>query len=172
MPVIGLGQGATPIIGYNFGAGKGPRVAEVVRKMALSGSLWTAVCWLAVMLFPTQIMSIFGGDASFLSEGATAIRLFALAWFALALQLTPAFFFQGIGKGLPATVLTASQNLVFLMVPVLLLPRVFGTTGLWIAFALGDLLAATFGMSWMAIEFRRQSLTLFRRRGSAPVANA
>lgn len=169
MPLVGLGQGVTPIISYNFGAGSKPRVAETVRKMVLSGSAWVSVCWLAVMLFPTQVMSVFSGDASFIAEGATAIRLFAMAWFVLAFHVTPAFFFQGIGKGMPATLLTAAQNFVFIMVPVLTLPRLFGVTGIWVSFAIGDLLAAALGLAWMMVEFRRQGLSLLSRGKAASV---
>jgi len=170
MPILGLGQGITPVISYNYGAGKTTRVAEVMRKMAASGSLWTTACWLAIMLFPTQIMSFFSGDSAFLEEGATAIRLFSLLWFALGLQLTPTFFFQGIGKGLPATVLTGAQNLVFLMLPVLILPRVFGITGLWAAFPVGDLLALGAGVVWMGLEFRSQGIRLLRRTPTKTVS--
>lgn len=163
MPLIGLGQGVTPIISYNFGAGNKPRVAETVRKMVLSGSVWVGACWLAVMLFPTQVMSVFSGDASFVAEGATAIRIFASTWLCLAFHVAPAFFFQGIGKGMPATVMTAAQNFVFIMIPILTLPRVLGVTGIWMSFAIANLLAAAFGLAWMLVEFRRQGLSLLRR---------
>ena len=165
MPVLGLGQGIMPVIGYNHGAGKKERVGEVVFKMALVGSVWTLVCWLAVMLLPAQVMSVFSGESEFLNEGATAIRFYMLAFLTLGLRMVPGFFFQGIGKGLPAIVLTAAQNIVFLLLPILILPRYFGLTGLWMAFPVSDVLALFFGQVWMNIELRRQSINFFWWKG-------
>ena len=161
MPVLGLGQGVTPVISYNHGARNRVRVAEVVFKTMLSGSFWTVICWLAIMLFPTQVMSIFSGENEFLTEGAQAIRLYSLASLTLGLQMVPGFFFQAIGKGLPAVVLMAAQSLVFLMLPVLVLPRYLGLTGLWIGFPAADVLALVLGIVWMNVELGRQGITFF-----------
>ncbi len=161
MPVLGLGQGLLPLLGYNFGAGKKARVAEMVSKSILAGSVWAAACWLIVMLFPAQVMSAFSGHAGFQQAGASALRLFSLASFSLMLRMAPGFFFQGIGKGLPAMALTVTQNIVFLLIPVLMLPRLLGVTGLWLAFPVSEVLALGFGQFWMTVELRRQGMRLF-----------
>jgi len=44
--------------------------------------------------------------------------------------MVPGYFFQGIGKGLPATVRTAAQTVGLLLLAVLMMPRLFGGTGL------------------------------------------
>ena len=144
MPVLGLGRGLLPVIGYNYGGQKKTRVAEVVFKTALAGSTWTFVGWLVIMLFPTQVMSAFSSNKEFLIEGAQAVRLYSLAYFTLGLRMVPGFFFQGIGKGLPAMILTVARNIVFLLIPILILPRYFGLTGLWFAFPIGGYLNFTF----------------------------
>jgi putative MATE family efflux protein len=161
MPVLGLWQGILPVLGFNFGARQKTRVAEVVFKTALSGSAWTIICWLAIMLFPSQVMSAFSGEIEFLNEGAQAIRLYSMAYFSLGLRSAPGFFFQGIGQGLPATVLTAVQNVGFLLPLAIILPRFFGLTGLWLAFPIADALALLFGQIWMNIELRRQGISFF-----------
>ncbi|RJR33732.1 MAG: MATE family efflux transporter [Desulfobacteraceae bacterium] len=160
MPILGLGQGMLPLIGYNYGAGKKCRISEVLFKGALAGSCWTFGCWLAVMLFPTQIMSVFSGSGEFLREGAWAARLYGMAFFTLVLRTVPGLFFQGIGKGMPAVVLTGAQSIIFLLIPILVLPRFFGLTGLWLAFPVADILGLVFGQLWMNGELRRQGMNL------------
>lgn len=169
MPLLGLGQGMIPVVSYNFGAGKRLRLGEVVSKLALAGSAWALVCWLAVMVLPGQVVSVFGGDEAFLSEGSRAIRLFALMWFAMGLYMIPGFFFQGIGRGVPAIILVATQNLVFLLVPVLVLSRLFGLGGLWTAFAVADALGVVLALAWLGLELRRREIRLLgwlKRAGS------
>jgi len=167
MPILGLGQGMLPLVGYNYGARKRDRVAELVLKTVAAGSIWAFLCWLAIMLFPTQVMSAFSGQKEFLNEGAQAIRLYSLAYFAMGVRMAPGFFFQGIGKGMPATVLTAVQNIAFLLPLILVLPRHFELIGVWITFPIAEVLALLFGQLWMNVELRSQGINMrWRKRES------
>ncbi|MBI4329963.1 MAG: MATE family efflux transporter [Chloroflexi bacterium] len=159
MPILGLGQGMLPLVGYNYGARKKERLAEIVFKTGLAGFAWTGLLWMLIMLFPAEVISLFSGEAVFQSEGAEAIRLYSLVYFALGVQMVPSFFFQGIGKGLPATVLSAARQFLFLLPALLVMPRFFGLTGVWLAFPIADALALLLGLFWLRIEFRRQGLS-------------
>jgi putative MATE family efflux protein len=162
MPILGLGQGTLPVIGFNYGAKKMGRVGELVFKSVISGSAWSLLCWTAIMIFPTQIMSAFSGETTFMVEGATAIRLYALAFFTLGLRMVLGNLFQAMGKGLPATVLTAAQTVGFLLPAVLIMPRLLDLTGLWLAFPIADALGLTLGQVWMSVELRRQGIRFFQ----------
>ena len=91
MPILGLGQGTMPVIGYNYGANQKLRVGEIIFKTAVSGSLWSVVCWLVIMFFPAHVMSVFSGQSEFLTEGAQAIRLYSLAYFTIGLRMEQGF---------------------------------------------------------------------------------
>lgn len=160
MPILGLGQGMLPLLGYNFGAKKKNRISELVFKTGLAGTVWTSLCWLVILLFPEQVMSAFSTKKEFLQEGVQAIRLYSLAYFSLGLRMVPGFFFQGIGRGFPATVLTTAQNIGFLLPLILILPNYFGVTGIWIASPIADTLALLFGLFWISFEFRKQEIPL------------
>jgi putative MATE family efflux protein len=160
MPLLGLGQGTLPVIGFNYGARKLDRVGELILKSVVSGSAWSMLCWVAVMLFPTQIMSAFSGESQFMAEGATAIRLYSIAYFTLGLRMVPGNLFQAIGKGFPATMLTAVQTVGFLLPAVLVMPRWFDLTGLWLAFPIADILGLLLGQIWMNIELRHQGINI------------
>ena len=161
MPILGIGQGMLPLLGYNYGARKKNRISELVFKTGLAGSIWASICWLAIILFPAQVMSAFSTQKEFLLEGEQAIRLYSLAFFSLGIRMVPSFFFQGIGKGFPATVLTAAQNIAFLLPLILILPNYFGLTGMWIALPIADALALLLGLFWITFEFRKQEIGLY-----------
>ncbi len=168
MPILGLGQGMLPLVGYNYGARKMDRISEIVFKAGLAGVAWTGLLWIVIMLFPAQVMSVFSGETAFISEGAEAIRLYSLMFFALGIQMVPGFFFQGIGRGLPATALSASRQFGFLLPALLVMPGLFGLTGMWLAFPIADALALLLGLVWMGIEFRRRGLSFRWWKASAP----
>ena len=172
MPILGLGQGTLPVIGFNYGAKKFGRVGELVLKSVISGSAWSVLCWTAIMVFPIQIMSAFSGEPRFMAEGATAIRLYSLAFFTLGLRMVPGNVFQAMGKGLPATVLTAAQTVGFLLTAVLIMPRLLGLAGLWLAFPVADVLGLVLGQLWMNVELRRQGIRFLQRKAERDIEPA
>ncbi len=85
--------------------------------------------------------------------------------------MTLTMFFQGIGKGLPSLVLASARQIIFLIPAVLILPRLFGLTGLWMAHPAADVLSAVVTITWTIVEFRRQGIP-WRLRGAQPLAYA
>jgi len=158
MPCMGLGQGVLPLIGYNFGAQKKERLTEVTIKAGFASLVWGVLCWIFVMLFSTQILSIFGTDPQFLLEGTGALRIVSIFVFTIGIQMILGFFFQGIGRGLPALVLSSARQIIFLLPGLLILPRIFGLTGLWVAFPIADALSIMLTLFWASREFRRLGL--------------
>lgn len=160
MPCLGMGQGMLPLIGYNFGAEKKERISELIFKTGVVSTSWTVLCWLAIMLFPEQVMSAFNVEAGFLEEGSGALRLFGMFFIITGIQMLPGFFFQGIGRGLPASVLTVVRSIVVLMPLILVLPRYMGVNGLWISYPITDAVSLLLSVGWMILEFRKQKISI------------
>jgi len=163
MPCVGVGMGMLPLVGFNFGAGRLERVGEVVIKSGMACFIWGLLCWLVIMLFPTQIISLFNSDPDFLEIGTSAIRVFSLLLFAVGAQISVTFFFQGIGRGLPSLVLALSRQVIFLLPCIFILPRLFGLSGLWITYPIADGLSILLTLFWVGIQFRKLSIP-FRLR--------
>ena len=160
MPVLGLGQGMLPLLGYNYGAKKYDRIAEILTKTAAAGLIWTGVCWLIIMIIPTQVISAFNADPDFLEVGGPAIRIYAALLISMGIYLLPSFFFQGIGRGLPATLITGSRHLFFTLPAILILPHFLDVYGVWVTFPIADAGTLIFGMTWMFIEFRKTGIEI------------
>ncbi len=160
MPAIGVGQGLLPLVGYNFGAGKMKRVTELVWKASLSGLIWTGLCWAVIMCFPEIMLSMFNTDPSFINEGIDAVRLYFICIFILGVQMVPGFFFQGIGKGFPATILSGARHILFLLPSIILLSPVYGVTGLWVSFPIADVMTFIAGVIWITVYLKKHKISL------------
>ncbi|MBS7631401.1 hypothetical protein KEJ47_07500 [Candidatus Bathyarchaeota archaeon] len=95
---LGVVQGMLPLVGYNFGAKNKERVRETALKTGLISFSWGALCWSIVMLFPNEIIALFGTDPRFLVEGIAAIRIFAFSFFAMGLQSNLSSSSKGSGE--------------------------------------------------------------------------
>jgi putative MATE family efflux protein len=172
MPCVGLGQGMLPLVGFNFGAQKKDRVGEVVVKAGLSGFMWGALCWVVAMSYSSQVMSLFNTDPDFLAGATPAFRVYALGFFTVGLQTILSFFFQGIGKGLPSLIVTASRQLIFLIPCLLVMPPIFGLIGLWAAYPVADTLSLVLTLIWTGIEFRSLGIPFRFRLPSSSLSPA
>ena len=154
MPTMGLGQGVLPLVGYNYGAGLKDRVGEVVNKAGSTALLWGIMCTIVALTIPTKLMSMFNSDPTFLENGRTAMRIFAISFFTVGLQNVLSAFFQGLGKGIASLILASARQIIFLIPAILVLPNFFNETGLWASFPTADLCAITLTLIWTIYEYR------------------
>jgi len=152
-PIIGVNQGFLPIAGFNYGARKFARVRESINtSIKYSGAL-ALLIFAVIMIFPTDIVSIFLSnsdslDAATLADNEEILRRTpsALRWvFAVTpiiiIQLIGASYFQAIGKAVPALLLSLTKQGFFLIPLVLILPHYMGVLGVWVSFPIADVLS-------------------------------
>ena len=143
MPVVGISQGAQPIIGYNYGAGNFGRVIRTLRLAALVATGVTLAGFIVAMLFPTLIISAFSGnDSELITMGSHALRLFFVMLPVIGFQIVGANYFQAVGKARQAIFLNLSRQVLLLIPALLILPGFLGLNGVWLAGPVSDLGAA------------------------------
>lgn len=142
-PVLGITQGFIPIVGYNFGARLMDRVGSMIRLAMTSATVIAVGIFTIIMAFTPQIVSVFTNDPELIRETVPALRMAFLATPLIAINLLGSAYFQAIGRARPALVLALAKQ-GFLLIPlILLLPLQFDITGIWIAFPIADIGAAT-----------------------------
>jgi len=154
MPLIGITQGFSTIVGFNYGARLYPRVKKVLGIAAL----WTIVIagagFLVMMIFPRFVITLFSSDAELISEGIGILRIVILFLPFIGVQMLGGGLFQSIGKAVPALVLTISRQVLFLVPAAFLLPMVFGLNGVWMAVPVADFLSIAFTGIWVSREIK------------------
>jgi putative MATE family efflux protein len=156
MPVVGISQGAQPIIGYNYGAGSFLRVIRTVRLASLVATGVTLGGFVIAMLFSPLIMAAFsGGDAGLVAMGGYAMRVFFLMLPVIGAQIVGANYYQAVGKPRQAIFLNLTRQVLLLIPALLLLPAFFGLTGVWLAGPISDLGAFLVTGTFVYREMRR-----------------
>lgn len=152
-PVIGVNQGFLPIAGYNFGARKYERVRESINTSIKYSGVIALFIFAIIMIFPTNIVSIFisnsanldantlANNAELLERTPSALRWVFAATPVIVVQLIGASYFQAIGKAVPALLLSLTKQGFFLIPLILILPNFLGVWGVWISFPIADVLS-------------------------------
>ena len=136
---IGIHQGCQPVVGYNYGAKKYDRVRETYLCAARVCIIIGAAFFVIFMLFPREILALFGTEeAMFFEFGIRFFRIYLIFALLNAIPLLTSGFFTAMGKGLQASLIPVVKNL-FTFIPLLLLLSAFlGLDGVMYAGAISD----------------------------------
>lgn len=143
MPLLGLSQGAQPLIGYNFGARKYATAFQTL-KMALRWGVSIGLCGSVIaLIFAPYIVRIFNNtDQELISMASHTVRILNIFTAFDALQILGSTFFQAINKPVRAAVLSLSRQVLILIPLVLILPLFFQLNGVFFAPPTADLLSS------------------------------
>ncbi len=154
LPVMGVTNGAQPVLGFNYGAKENSRVKEGIRFTAVLGIAYTVAAWVVVMLIPQQLMGIFSSDAAVIETGAHMLNLYFFGFFFMAFQFVGQTAFQSLGKAKQAVFFSLLRK-AFIVVPLtLLLPILgLGVQGVFLAEPISNAIGglACFTTMWLTI---------------------
>lgn len=154
MVTFGVCQGMQPIAGYNYGAQNYSRLKEVLRLSVMAGTAVCAFGFLIAMACPRLVARLFTTDEALIAMSVTALRYIMAMFIIIGAQMVITNFFQSIGKAKVSIFLSLSRQLIFLVPALMVLPKVMGLDGVWLAMPLSDAIAAimAYGMLWMYMK--------------------
>ena len=154
MPLIGITQGFSTIVGFNYGAKLYTRVKKILWESTLWNTVISTLVFLVLMIFPSQLLGIFSRDSEFISIGIAPLRIIIAFFPALGFQFIGGTFFQAIGKALPATIITLSRQIIFLIPAILVFPLLWGLTGVWMSWPFSDLMDFIVCIIFISLELK------------------
>ena len=158
LPLQGLGQGAQPIISYNYGAKNASRVRAAFKLLLKVSLLYSTILWLFIICFPKVFASIFTTDATLIAFTKDALRYYLAALFMFGIQIACQMTFNALGNA-PASILVAIMRKFVLLLPLIfILPHIITadkTMAVYLAEPIADVLAVTFTSILFSFQFKK-----------------
>ncbi len=123
IPAQGLGQGAQPIISYNYGARNAKRVKEAFFALLKVSCAFLASFWLLVQLFPEFFISIFNDNAALMETAVWTLRVYTAVLGLFGIQMSVQQTFMAIGKAKASLFIACLRKVILLIPLIFLLPR-------------------------------------------------
>ncbi len=155
---MGFNQGMQPIAGYNYGAKKYSRVLEVFRYTLYCVVPFGMIGWIACQFMPEWIVAMFSTDEQLNALSSYGLRVLTCLLPLIGFQMVCTNLYQSIGKAKIAIFLSTTRQLLFLIPFLLVLPRYWGTDGVWWSLPLADGLSVLV-VSVMIIKLIRELKT-------------
>ena len=158
LPLNGLGQGAQPIISYNYGAGKRDRVKKAYFLLLRVSLFYSCLLWALVELFPQAFAALFTSDAQLVAYTGNALRLYIAALFLFGIQMACQMTFTSLGKAKQSILVAVMRKFILLLPLIYLMPAIFRedqARAVYLAEPVADTLAVTFTAVLFFFTFRK-----------------
>lgn len=144
MPLYGINQGIHPIIAYNYGAKSFDRVKEAYLKGTIYASIVSVTAFLAIMIWPYEMCSIFFNEKTgpVLELAASGLKKSMYASPFLGISIAGTAFFQAVKRPRTASITSLLRQFIILLPLIYILPLFYGIDGFWWAYTVSDVLSS------------------------------
>lgn len=151
IPAMGLSMATSTLVGQNIGAGKVDRAERIAILSTKTAFISLTFVGILIFIFANQIVAFFiPGELETIKSGALFLRTMSLTFGFVGVQLTLNGVFVGAGNTMISMIL-AIISLWVLRFPlgyVLAIHTSLAEIGIWIAFAVSNIIAALATIIW------------------------
>ncbi|MGN0438290.1 MAG: MATE family efflux transporter [Lachnospiraceae bacterium] len=142
MICIGFGQGIMPLISICWGA-KEKEAAFNIRKMT-NRILFVMGFLIASIFFLTgrSYAGLFGCSSNVADMVATGFRIYAVTFLVMGYDVINSMYFTSCGDAKSSAIISALRGIVLLLGFTMILPAMFGMTGVWMSAPCSETLTA------------------------------
>ena len=140
MGVQGITNGAQPVLGYNYGAECYQRVRQGIRFTVAATVGYAALIWAAAMLVPGVLIRIFNDGPELLAAGIPAMRIYFCMFVVMSLQMVSQAIYVALGRSKSAIFFSLLRKAIINAPLTVLLAIPLGTTGVFVAEAISQLI--------------------------------
>lgn len=144
-PIYAINEGTSPILSYNYGAGRPSRVRKAGIVMGIMIFGYTAVMWSLIILAPGALIQVFSSDATLIQDSIPALKQYFAAFIFMDLQYIGQTVFKSLNKKKPAIFFSLLRK-VFIVVPLTyLMPYAMhmGTAGVFLAEPMSNIIGGS-----------------------------
>lgn len=135
----GIANGMQPLVSFNYGAKNYLHIRKLL-KIAMSIAVLGGLGFVVLLnLFSTQVVAVFNStDPQLMASAVLGLKLHMFALFLDGFLVIAAAFYQATNRGSKAMFVTIG-NMAIQLPFLYLLPKLYGVTGVWIAFPISNI---------------------------------
>ena len=167
--LIGLTQGVQPLIGYNYSANNRKRLAGIMKFTAIVASALAVAFTAAIFFGSSWFVSLIMQKQEIVELGSRYLRYIMVSVPFLGLLFLFSSAFQGMGKSIPAMILSISRQ-GFVFIPVIFAANaMFGCDGIVFAQPVADIVSVIMAVIMFIFIWKRDQAR-FSNGGRPPMA--
>lgn len=159
MPIFGLNNGMVPIIAYNYGAKKYPRIIKTMRLSITYAMAAMLIGFLIFQIFPRQLLWLFNASPEMTAMGVPALRIISISFLAAGFSIVSLSVLQALGQGLYSLMVSVSRQLVILAPAAYLLSLLGRLELIWWSLPIAEIAAVALCLVFLARTFKKLGIS-------------
>jgi len=153
---IGYSIGAAPVFAYHDGAKNYDELKGLLKKSLRLIGVSGIVMIIAAQLLAISLAQIFVGyDKELVELTVSGFRIFAIAFPFMGFAIFGSGFFTALNDGLTSALISFLRTLVFEVSAVLILPMIWGITGIWLSIIVAEVMAVVFTAVFLIVKRKK-----------------
>lgn len=159
---LGISDGIIPIVSYNFGANQWKRIRRVLWIAVRTNFLIGVVLFAGLNFFGEQIIALFfqGTEVSVIEMAAYGTSIYAFAFFFNGFNILASSYFTALSNAKISIIISGLRGLVVQSAAILLLPLIFGVTGIWYAVPVAEVITVVVSIVLVRYSVKKSRATL------------
>lgn len=159
--LYGLSQALQPIISYNLGANRIDKINDVLKVALKSGAIIGIMTFISMHLFGDKIIYLFSNGNKELADLTNkAIFFFTFAYLLSFINIISSSFHTSIEKPFESAFISCGRSIIFVLIPLFILPLFIGDIGIWLAIPIAELICLTISIPLMKNSLKKLPLSI------------
>lgn len=158
LPLQGIGQGAQPIISYNYGARNKDRFVAAFKLLIKVEFIYSILFWCTAMAFPQIYAGMFTSDQQLLEFTSHALRIYVGSLFLFGIQTACQMTFTSIGNAKASIIVAVMRKFILLLPLIYIMPHIMPnnpTDAVYTAEPIADFLAVVFTATLFFFQMKK-----------------
>ncbi len=140
MPVFGLNQGISPIIGYNYGAKLKARMLKTLRYSVIIAAIIMGVGTALFQICPEFLLNLFGLEPDYIDIGIVALKRISLCFLPASVGVVFTALFQSVGKGVRSLLMSLLRQVIMILPIAFIFSRI-DVNLIWFSYPIAEVVA-------------------------------
>ena len=159
--MFGIAQALQPLVAYNLGAKKLGVIKKLLSISLSIGGVVGVLVYLLVLVFRKEVIGVFTRDnAELFNIAMVATTYISIHYLFSFVNIILGSFHTAIEKPIESALIGLGRSIVFVALPLILLPKFLGPLGIWISPAIAEFLCllVSIPLTWNSIKKIRLTL--------------
>ncbi len=153
---MGFSIGISPIVGFQYGAQNKAQLRRIYKTTFIFVIVSSVVITVVAAVMAKPIVTIFTNDSGTWELASMGFQIFAINFLFSGFNIASSGFFTALSNGKVSALISFCRTLFFTVVFLLVLPRVWGLNGAWIAIPASELCTLVLSICMHAKYFIRK----------------
>lgn len=138
MTYNGLSQGIQPIVSFNYGAKKEDRLKKIFSLGHKTAFVTAALIIIVINIESKNIVKMFTDNLELIDMASKGLICYTSGMFFLGANFINISYLQSMEKALLSNLISFGRSFLFVVVGILIYPKLFGIYGVWLTLPLAD----------------------------------